>query len=701
LKHKVQESSGHVHKEWEYGYKLLALVVSLLSGGLPLCAQSAPVYVASPLSFELKPAFQNPLGETAAWFTVGGGADLEMRYRLPQSIFFVTGGLGYSNMPIKADTSASSLALRAGGGIYVPLADVLSLRGYALGGYYLASYNDFSLGANNPYLAGGAGIGFALTPAVRLLVSAQYDAYLGLYQGLRVGAGIDIAVGKLGGNVEILGLELQPMFPALYKYYKDHPVGTLDLKSNLRAPATNIETQVYIKEYMDAPESVAVAGKLEPGQTRSIDLYTLLSDRILTNTEGKKVAAEVSVSFKVEGQTYRNKRVVTLALWGRNAMTWDDTRKAAVYVTAKDPEVLNFARSVSSYASGRETRPVCFPLQAAIALHEALDLYGLNYAPSPETPYSLASERNDVIDFLQFPRETFQYRAGDCSDLSILYASMFHAIGIDAAFITVPGHIFIAFDTGLDAYQAQRELIPPTQFIDHQGRAWIPLEVTSLHEGFCEAWELGIKQWNEHSMAGQAEFCPIAEAWSVYQPVGLPGADVTVVVPPMEGILTAYNAEMQKYLDAVLSPRIADLQAQIQESGKVQAMNNLGVLYAKFGRPEEAEMMFRQALAQSSYQPALLNLGHLYFQRKEWGEALILYQQANTLSPSNPQVLLSLARVYQEMQKYAEARGIFDQLAALNPELAARFQYLGKTEETGTKAAEATAGHDFLLWEAE
>ena len=245
-----------------------------------------------------------------------------------------------------------------------------------------------------------------------------------------------------------------------YKHYDDHPIGDLQIQSNLKVPATDIQAQVYIKEYMDAPKAVAVPGTLEPGETKIVDLYALFTDKVLSVTEGTKVAAEMSVTYKVEGQTYENKRVETLTLWGRNAMTWDDNRKAAAYVTAKDPGVLNFARSVSSYIRSKENRSICDNLQAAIALHEAIDLYGMNYTPNPKTPYAEVSKQKDVIDFLQFPRETFQYKAGDCSDLSILYGALFQAVGIDAAFITIPGHIFVAVDTCLTPEQAPKELIP-------------------------------------------------------------------------------------------------------------------------------------------------------------------------------------------------------------------------------------------------
>jgi tetratricopeptide (TPR) repeat protein len=679
----------------------LLFTVIILSAAVPLSAQSDQVLVPSPVSLGFRPALTIPLGDSAQWFSLGGGADVSANYRLPDSMFFLTGGLEYGYAPIQAATSASLFALRAGGGIQWPLTTWIWALGYATVGYYVATYNDFSGGGSNPYVAGGIGLRFALAPTFRLEVGAQYNYYLGLYQGLSAGVGVDVALGNLGGSVDIPSLELRPAFPVFYKHYDDHPVGTLQVKSNLKVPATDLKAQVYIKEYMDAPKAVDVPGVLQPGESRNVDLYALFTEKVLSVTEGTKVATEISLSYKVEGQTYENRRVETLTLWGRNAMTWDDNRKAAAYVTSKDPGVLNFARSVTSYVRGKENRSICDNLQAAVALHEAVDLYGMNYSPNPKTPYAEASKQKDVVDFLQFPRETFQYKAGDCSDLSILYASMFQAVGIDAAFITVPGHIYVAFDTNLPADQAPKELIPTGQFIAFKGHAWIPFEVTSVHDGFVKAWELGVKEWRESSLSGQAGFYPITEAWAAYQPVGLPGAEGTIAVPQPEVIFEAYLAEAQRYLDVALAPRIAKLQEQTRTAGRLQAWNSLGVLYAKYGEVEQAEDCFKQVLAEKPFLPTLLNLGHLYFQQGRWEEALDTYQQAGEIDPSNPRILLALTRVNRELKNYEEAKNSFEKLKQLSPELAAQFNDTGeaKESETGTRAADVQSQRRAVSWE--
>jgi tetratricopeptide (TPR) repeat protein len=305
------------------------------------------------------------------------------------------------------------------------------------------------------------------------------------------------------------------------------------------------------------------------------------------------------------------------------------------------------------------------------------------------------------VDFLQFPRETFQYHAGDCSDLSILYAALFQAVGIDAAFITVPGHIYIAVDTCMTPEQAPKELIPQSQFIAYNNKAWIPIEVTAIHDGFMKAWQLGAKEWMENKSTGQAGFYPIQEAWSVYQPVGLPGADTTVSVPQSDAILRAYLSEVQKYLDTALAPMVAGLQDQIRTNGSLAAMNSLGVLYAKYGQSEKAEKQFQIVLLKKPYLPTILNLGHLYFTQGNWKRALASYQQASEMDPRNPRTLLALARVNQELQNYVDAKQNYEKLKALNPELASQFAFLGEAKETGARAASVERQRRAVIWEAD
>ncbi|HEY9594497.1 MAG TPA: hypothetical protein VHE79_08465, partial [Spirochaetia bacterium] len=179
---------------------LLVLLPSLL------WAQTQPVsnviaQVPSPLSLEVLPTFDLPVGDTAQYFTFGGAMDLGVKYRLPGSIFTLLGGLEYCYAPVQAATSLSMVAPRVGVGVQIPLASFISVFATAVGGYYFATYNDFTMSVTDPYLAGSLGMRFTIAPTFSLEVAGQYKYYAGLYQGASVSAGMDIALGNLGGSV--------------------------------------------------------------------------------------------------------------------------------------------------------------------------------------------------------------------------------------------------------------------------------------------------------------------------------------------------------------------------------------------------------------------------------------------------------------------------------------------------------------------
>ncbi|MGA2611848.1 MAG: ankyrin repeat domain-containing protein [Spirochaetia bacterium] len=493
-----------------------------------------------------------------------------------------------------------------------------------------------------------------------------------------------------------------PALSLFYKHYDDHPIGTLVINNPLAVPLSNIKVQFFIKHYMDDPKQIDVAGLIAPNSSEQVDIFALFTDAILGTTEGTKVSAELVIDYRVNGQDRQEKRIETVEILGRNAMTWDDDRKAAAYVTAKDPAVLQFARSIVSQVRTWETRSINRNLEAAIALHEALDIYGINYVPNPVSPYSVTSKNKELVDFLQFPRETLQYRAGDCSDISILYAALLQAVGINTAFITIPGHIFIALSADIPPDQAESSLIPAQLSFVRNGSVWVPVEITLRHQGFSTAWEMGAKEWNAESSRGQAGFYPLQEAWKEYQAVGLPGAAEPMAVPQWEQVLAAYRAESQKYIDQATVPLVAGLQAEIQKAGSLSAMNRLGVFYARYGYPQKAEAQFKTILAKNPpYLPALLNLGNVYFLREDWKAALGCYQRVREGDPTNPHVQLALAMVNRELKSFSEMKRAYDRLRELDEALAAQYAYLGEGTEKGPRGAEIEPARREVVWESD
>ena len=109
--------------------------------------------------------------------------------------------------------------------------------------------------------------------------------------------------------------------------------------------------------------------------------------------------------------------------------------------------------------------------------------------------------------------------------------------------------------------------------------------------------------------------------------------------------------------------------------------------------------MYAKYLALKPYLPAILNLGHLYYSRKDWKNALVLYQQAHDVDLNSPNALLALARVNQELQNYPDAKKSYERLRELNPTLASQFTYLGQEKQSGTRAADVESQRIAVIWE--
>jgi len=453
---------------------------------------------------------------------------------------------------------------------------------------------------------------------------------------------------------------------------------------------------------MDNPKKCEAPDKMKGGEEAEVDLYALFTDDVLNITEGTKVSAKIMLQYTLKGKSYANEYIETLRMYDRNSLTWDDDRKAAAFVTAKDPMILEFSKNVASWTKGRSSRAVNANLSMAMALHEALRLYGMTYVIDPTTPFAEFSKDKLAVDFLQFPRQTLKYTAGDCDDLSILYNALLESVGIETAFITVPGHIFIAFSLDMAPDVARRSFLRADELIFRDDKTWLPVEITKVQSNFLEAWQAGARQWRENEAREQAGFYPVHAAWLEYEPVGLPGAPAAISFPPRSDVVSAFLQEVVRFIDREIYPRVSKLQGEIRKSNNSpKYINKLGVLYAKYELTDKALVQFNKILKTQEYHPALINMGNIYYLKGQMEKALTYYERAAKKAPANPRVLLCVARVNHELENYGLVRKSYQQLKRVDPDLADQFAYLDLRGEEAARAAEISAVTEVVVWEEE
>jgi len=506
-----------------------------------------------------------------------------------------------------------------------------------------------------------------------------------------------------GEGLEISSLEFYDIFPVFYKYYDQHPVAKAVLHNYEKTPITDIRMSLFIHQYMDVPKEVKAPPEIKAGGEAAVELNALFNNKVLEITEGTKVAAEITYEYTLRGKKYTNKYTETIRIFDRNATTWDDDRKAAAFVTAKDPSVLRFSKNVVGMIKDKGSKSINKNILTAMALYEAISLFGMSYVIDPTTPYAEFSENKQAVDFLQFPRQTLDYRAGDCDDLSILYNALLESIGIETSFITIPGHILMAFSLDIRPEKARKSFSKPDDLIFREEKAWLPVEVTMLGNGFLKAWQTGARQWREAVSKKKEGFYPMHSAWKIYEPVGLPGTGGPVELPGSDQLVSVYLAELIKYIDREIYPKVASIREQMQKTGETaKLINKLGVIYARYGLTDKAEKEFSRALAKNNdYVPALINLGNVYYLNDDVETALKYYDSAAKKQPDNPKVLLCVARANHELENYGSARRMYNRLRALNPELANQYAYLDMRGDEATRASDAKMMRRMMVWDEE
>ena len=419
------------------------------------------------------------------------------------------------------------------------IADRLGIYAEADGGMWILPENKEKKlnSASGIYFGGRLGADYYISPVMKAGIFGGYQNYYykpkTFLQSVQAGVGITINLTKglfKSDGIKTQDFEASPLFPIFYAHYDSNSFGSISFTNIEKNDITDVEVSVFIEQFMSVPKVVCTIDRVKIGEDFTADLTAFLNESIMNQMQKQMTDAEVTVSYKSLGQKNEYKNRFFLQTLTRNSMSWEDDRRAAAFVSAKDGAVQRFARQISlalkdklDSAEGQSQSPNQL---YARAVFEVLKKYGINYVIDPTSVFSTSD--TVAVDFLQFPYQTLLYHGGDCDDLSILNCSLFESLGIETAFITIPGHIYMAYDSGLSASQADR-VYGKGKYVVQNGRVWIPLEITVPQDSYELALKLGIRQWNKYS--NDHNLIPIHEAWTEFKPVTVPESDVSLQFP--------------------------------------------------------------------------------------------------------------------------------------------------------------------------
>jgi hypothetical protein len=498
---------------------------------------SVPLFPENKVFFRLMPLVNAPAG--IEYFEPGFGGRAFVDYSfvpLPQNFNLgLSLGGAYSRLSVKDNSVFSILEGDAGPFIDRQFADRLSLRLGLGAGLYRYQWNerknirpklDLSFQAFfhvSPFLSLFAGVGYTWHTFADALPINSF----------KTGLGLSLNLGELVQPLPRVSVEKtgqRRIFPVSYAWYENHEIAMVKIYNNEPNVITGVELSFYLERYMNQPTLFAAIPRLGPGESAEFPVTALFNESLLELIENINTNSVVSVGYRSLGMKKEAKVPMSMPVYHRNAFSWDDDRRAASFVSSGDPGAVYFARFVEAAVRKSVNADTGLPknILLAIALFEALDLYGINYLVDPASSYVELSENSSSLDNLNYPYQTLMYRGGDCDDLSILFCSLLESLGIRTAFITTPGHIYAAFDAGITGEEAGTA---GSDFIYDNGTYWLPVEITASDEGFAEAWRLGSEEWKN---AAQRVLYPMKDSWLLYQPVSAPGAGENLPAMPGE-----------------------------------------------------------------------------------------------------------------------------------------------------------------------
>ncbi|MCR4899321.1 MAG: porin family protein [Treponema sp.] len=519
-------------------------------GILTLCVLfSCSALFAFDFSVRFMPSYELPVDNflnNAGGFGINTGFDLSPVTIRSRDKLYLSGQFTYGGYPIKAFGIQSLMDGAFGVGYSFRFSDRLAAFGEGFAGIwnFIGNKELVEESVSGISFGGRAGVDFYVGPALSLTGFAGFKSYYSkpepFMNTFSIGVGVKYSLSRGLFNQTMISMEeseVTPLFPVFYSFYADNSFGSVTFVNNEPNEIYNVTVSVLVPAYMTTPYKVAEIEGIKIGESFEVPLYAFLNENILDLVQPKTSEMEVTVSYYSLGKLQTTSYSLPVTALNRNSMTWEDDRRAAAFVSGKDATAQRFARQVQAIVKTQLKSSIPANIQYAAAMFGALKAFGINYVVDPSSAFT-DNVGTAAVDFLQFPHQTLLYHGGDCDDLTILNCALLEAIGIETAFITVPGHIYMAFDSGLTVEEA-RGKTGKGYYIEANGKIWCPIEITLSQDTFGLAWTYGAREWKK---AGKdAMLIPLKDAWSTYLPISVPGSDTSIDMPSQDAILKNFR----------------------------------------------------------------------------------------------------------------------------------------------------------------
>jgi hypothetical protein len=574
-------------------------------------------------------------------------------------------------------------------------------------------------------IVAGGGASFSINPSfnfsICVMPSVRYfhglgalDTYNGFAYGVgfqgsyRFGADPDRSTASIRA-VRFSEIEMPPVFAAMRSYYAREPITTFEIENAEKFEIQDLIVEFFQEGFMDSPTMLAQIDQLAEGETKTIDLIATYSEDVYSTQGTTPLNGEIVATYTAQGKSSEQRRSVSYELYDKNALTWDNDRKVAAFITPADSAIRNYASFVRLIHREVQNPYVSEPLQVAMQAFNALAVQGILYQIDPISPFTEMQENKMIVDSISLPRETLVRLTGDCDDLTVLFNTILQSAGIETAFVTTPAHIYSAVNTKVASKDFAAVHPDRDMLVEIRGEIWVLVEITLIGKAsFMEAWSTGIAEYKEHdNQPEQRGLYLTNESQQLFRPVALREVDLGLQYGDEETIVSRFENDLENLSRVFLQPAADD--AQTENTAK--SWNKYGIAAAKFGAMGEAVSGFERAVEiDPDYLHARLNLGSLYYLAEDYTDALTTFQEAlesieamqRVRESLRFKVLLNMSRAHYALEQYDDAREYFAIAKTIDSDMTAEYSYLGPSSGEGPgqgRASDAAAAEPILFFE--
>lgn len=408
----------------------------------------------------------------------------------------------------------------------------------------------------------------------------------------------------LPGALEISEFKVENIFPAAYNYYAYNPIGQITIENSGKADIKNVKASFFIPTYMQLP-SEQVIPLLKAGAKETFPVsVTLDAKQMLAVNENTVAQIKAELSYTASGEQKTRSLTKPVTVYSRTSITWSRPNSVGAFITPNDEAVKNFSRYVLGSVKYDQSLLEGAPrnLLNSMAVWEGIRALSINYVSAP---WRVAEA--DLLDDVQYPRETLANHTANCSGSSVLLAACLENIGIRTALVGTSDHVFIIFDTGVNKKNASRISLNEKDYVVRDNTVWIPLETTMINHPFAEAWRLAADGYYKIADAkGRLDIIDVRTAWEQFPPANL-ALNTKASEPPAADKVAALMNDDLKNVAQISTQMLDHKVAELRGLGTERSSNEAAKYLANAGRYSDATALLK------SYSSAMTqnNLGNI------------------------------------------------------------------------------------------